>query len=305
MLPTAYTLEEYRSINKQDPSFIEAARFILQKQNTQLTQSHFAISGSLPVLIVNEEFIFKFFPPIFAAEAPTESKALEFLTNNDCVAPKLLAVEDIKGWKCVQMTKLKGRNLKDLWPELDENQKTSACQQIGESLRKIHKINFPDTGFFKNDWTEFLTEQKKNCVERHTKIGLREDLLKQIPDFLNSVELKHHHISFLHTEVMKDHVFFDDKLKFQGFIDFEPSRIGATEYDFASVGVFLTSGDPKALRAFFQGYGNLDQVTTKNFKRQAMAYTLLHQYSNLKWYLEFMPNADTLDELAELWWAVN
>ena len=190
MLPTANTLEEYRSINKQDASFIEAARFVLQKQNIQLTESHFATSGSLPVLIVNNEFIFKFFPPIFAAESPTESSALEFLTQNNCASPKLLAHED-----------------------------------------------------------------------------------------------------------------FNDELKFQGFIDFEPSRLGAAEYDFASVGVFLTSGNKQALRAFFEGYRILELASTKNFKRRVMAYTLLHQYSNLKWYLEFMPVADTLDELSELWWA--
>lgn len=304
MLPIANTLEEYRSINKQDSSFIQAAKIILQKQSIEIETSQFATSGSLPVVLVNNSFVFKFFPPIFAAEAPTETLALEFLSEKNCACPKLVAIEDINGWKCIQMTKLAGNNLKDLWPTLNEQQRQSACKQIGESLRKIHNLSLPETGFFKNDWNEFLTEQKKNCVDRHSKIGLPEDLLKQIPDFLNNVELKHHRISFLHTEVMKDHVFFDDELKFQGFIDFEPSRLGAAEYDFASVGVFLTSGDSKALRAFFEGYGILELATTKNFKRLLLAYTLLHQYSNLKWYLEFMPVADTLDELAELWWAI-
>ena len=303
MLPAANTLEEYRSINKQDASFIEASKIILQKQNIQMTQSHFASSGSLPVLIVNDAFVFKFFPPVFANESPTESLALEFLTKNNCAAPKLLAHEDINGWKCVQMSKLAGSNLKDLWPTLGDDQRQSACKQIGKNLRKIHDLTLPETGFFKNNWNEFLTEQKKNCYERHAKIGLREDLLKQIPDFLNTVDLTWNKISFLHTEVMKDHVFFDEQLQFQGFIDFEPSRLGAPEYDFASVGVFLTSGDKKALRSFFEGYGILNQASTTSFKRRVMAYTLLHQYSNLKWYLEFMPNADTLDELAEQWWA--
>jgi hygromycin-B 7''-O-kinase len=304
MLPAANTPEQYKSINRQDPVFSQAAFSLLASQNIKVSSTAFPSSGSLPVVFVNNTYVFKFFPPLYADESLTESKALQFLADNNCAAPRLISTGDIAGWKYVCMKKLSGQSLKELWPKLTENQRQKACHDIGSCLRKIHEINFPDTSFFKNDWNEFLTEQKKNCVERHTKIGLREDLLKQIPDFLNSVELKHQHISFLHTEVMKDHVFFDDKLKFQGFVDFEPSRIGAAEYDFASVGVFLTSGDRKALRAFFQGYGNLDQVTTKNFKRRALAYTLLHQYSNLKWYLEFMPNADTLDELAELWWAI-
>jgi len=35
-----------------------------------------------------------------------------------------------------------------------------------------------------------------------------------------------------------------------------------------------------------------------------MAFALLHKFSNLKWHLEFMPQADLLEELAEKWWAV-
>jgi len=39
-------------------------------------------------------------------------------------------------------------------------------------------------------------------------------------------------------------------LSFSGFVDFEPSMIGAPEYDFAAVGIFLSSGNPNALRSF-------------------------------------------------------
>ena len=36
-----------------------------------------------------------------------------------------------------------------------------------------------------------------------------------------------------------------------------------------------------------------------------MAYALLHEYSNLKWYLERDPprSAKTIDALADEWWA--
>lgn len=305
MLPTANTSEEYRLINKQDLAFIEVARFILQKQNIQITQTQFATSGSLPVLITNNSFVFKFFPPLFAAEAPTEISALELLSANNCAAPRLIAYEEVEGWKCVLMTKLAGKNLKDLWPLLNNQQRQHVCRQIGQSLKKIHNLVLTEHSYFKNNWDLFLSEQSKNCTARQIQVGLSSDLIKQIPAFLKSVIFTNERISFLHTEVMKDHVFFDENLNFQGFIDFEPSRLGHYEYDFASVGVFLTSGDSLALRAFFEGYDLVEMASTKEFKRRALAYTLLHQYSNLKWYLEFMPNASSLDELAELWWKID
>lgn len=132
-------------------------------------------------------------------------------------------------------------------------------------------------------------------------------MLKQIPSFLESTAINWSQISFLHTEVMRDHVFFshaNNQVTFNGFIDFEPSMVGATEYDFASVSIFVSSGDSDALCSFFEGYGNLDFASHRDFRRRIMAYTLLHKYSNLKWYLEFMPNADTLDDLADLWFAI-
>ena len=51
--------------------------------------------------------------------------------------------------------------------------------------------------------------------------------------------------------------------------------------------------------------GNLRKETLPQALRsEVMAYLLLHKYSNLKWYLQFMPDAKSLDELAELWWSV-
>jgi len=35
-----------------------------------------------------------------------------------------------------------------------------------------------------------------------------------------------------------------------------------------------------------------------------MAYTLLHVYSNMTWFMKDMPKADTLDELAVRWFGL-
>jgi len=99
-------------------------------------------------------------------------------------------------------------------------------------------------------------------------------------------------------------VFFSPRRQFAGFIDFEPSMFGPCEYDFASVGLFVTAGDPAALKSFFTGYGNLEESRRVDFRRRIMAYTLLHRYSNLNWYLQFMPKAERLEDLADLWWGI-
>ncbi|MDB4952187.1 MAG: putative aminoglycoside phosphotransferase [Gemmatimonadetes bacterium] len=81
--------------------------------------------------------------------------------------------------------------------------------------------------------------------------------------------------------------------------------VGAPEYDFASVGIFLTCGDSALFRAFLLGCGYTDADFTVELPRRIMAYALLHRYSNLRWYLETIPprTATTLDELAAEWFA--
>jgi hygromycin-B 7''-O-kinase len=92
-----------------------------------------------------------------------------------------------------------------------------------------------------------------------------------------------------------------------GVVDFEPAMVGAPEYELASVGVFLTCGSGPALRTLLLAYGYGEGELGLPLQRRLLAYTLLHRYSNLRWYLERIPPGDgvsTLDALAARWWAV-
>lgn len=307
MLPISNTVEQFNKLNLRDNSFVEIAKSLFIKQGGQVVSTGMPTNGSLPVVFINNSSVFKYFPPVFVEAWQTETKALKFLNSSRTVTPRLIGSGAVGDWKYLHMTKLPGTSLKDLWTKLSEEQRQATARQIGIELRKVHELPIDTAIFDLQTWDHFLSTQKHGCFARHERIGLRYDLLAQIPEFLNSVNLTPSRTSFLHTEIMRDHVFFnlhDHKLHFSGFIDFEPSRVGNPEYDFASVSVFLTSGDRSVLKAFFEGYGNLEVASTKDFRRRILAYLLLHQYSNLKWYLQFMPNADTLDELAELWLAV-
>ncbi len=308
MLPKATTSEQFSSIDLQSSLFQEAAKAICIRKGILSVSVRSAMSGSLPVVFVNELIVFKFFPPIYSDGFETEVKALQLLAGAEAFAPKFLDMGSIDNWNYVEMSQLQGSNLKDLWAQISIEDQITASRIVGSKLRKIHLLEIKKGWGDHKAWNNFLTVQKQECLLRHTKSKLREDFLKQIPEFLARVNLPMpQQISFLHTEVMKDHVFFKKEmgvLKFKGFIDFEPSMSGDPEYDFASVGIFLSSGNKSVLRAFFEGYEYLSIAALSDFRKRIMAYTLLHRYSNLNWYLQFMPQANTLDELADLWWAI-
>ncbi len=82
--------------------------------------------------------------------------------------------------------------------------------------------------------------------------------------------------------------------------------VGCPEYEFASVGLFVTRGDRELLRDCLLGYGYREDELGPELSRRFLTYTLLHRYSRLSWYLEFMPTDDvtTLEQMAQAWWAM-
>jgi hygromycin-B 7''-O-kinase len=97
-----------------------------------------------------------------------------------------------------------------------------------------------------------------------------------------------------------------DAGRLSGLFDFEPAMVGAPEYDFSSLGLFVSCGDARFLRRTLLAYGYAPHALDEALSCRLMAYTLLHRYSNLRWYLERLPApGDTsLEQLATRWWAL-
>ena len=160
------------------------------------------------------------------------------------------------------------------------------------------------------DWPRFIGDQTARCVASQTAHGLASMWLEQIPRFLARNTLpRPTREALLHTEIMRAHLFAKrgpSGWTLSGLIDFEPAMVGAPEYEFAAVGLFLTCGDGPALRALLLAYGYEPSDLGAALQRRFLAYALLHRYSNLRWYLERRPPpaATTLDDLAAAWWAM-
>ena len=89
-----------------------------------------------------------------------------------------------------------------------------------------------------------------------------------------------------------------------GLFDFEPAMRGAPEYELAAVGVFVSCGEPRYLRALLRAYGYRDDELDERLARRLLGYAIVHRYSHLRWYLERLPalDAPTLDALARRGW---
>ena len=149
------------------------------------------------------------------------------------------------------------------------------------------------------DWAGFLAGQRAMAGDRQREVKLPDLWLSQIDGFLESVPLAPgRERALLHTEVTRGHLLVNPGTwTLSGLLDFERAMIGDRAYEFATVGLFVSRGDPRLLGRILAAYG-------RSFDpRELLAFTLLHVHSNLPECLSELlaPSEPTLDSLALAW----
>ncbi|MGC0327727.1 hygromycin-B 7''-O-kinase [Streptomyces sp. SAI-170] len=265
--------------------------------------SRFA-DGSQPVYAVGDDLVLKLFPAAAAADGLAEGRVLAHL--EDRLPVPTPRVRDFgtyeNGWRYVLMSRLRGENLAGAWERLSRPQRERVVTEVGETLAVLHSLDPAPLAdvLGPGSWGAFVDRQTAGAVERQRHKGLSEVWLEQIPDFLAATALpRAPRASLLHTEVMAQHFLADpaDGPRLTGLFDFEPAMIGDAAYDFVGVGLFVTRGDPALLARLCRAYGRTFRPD------ELLAYTLLHVYSDLPWYIRELgvPAEASPAALAEAW----
>ncbi|HWN69067.1 MAG TPA: aminoglycoside 3'-phosphotransferase/choline kinase family protein [Haliangium sp.] len=318
-LPPASTPEEFRPIRRDDGRLLPGVQVICARHGLAGQDVVRFAGGSLPVYAVGSARVLKLYPPYHRSDFETELDALALLAGRLPIpTPRVEATGGLDDWSYVLMERLHGRSLADAWPEFAPDERERLADELGECLAAlhtpVHAIGAHGTRVPRPDWAGFVRRQRARCVEQQRARGLAPEWLEQIPAFLDALDpaalAAPARDALLHTEVMREHLLVapgDRGLALSGLFDFEPAMIGAREYEFASVGIFVACGDRAVLRRLLCAYGYRADALDLGLQRRFMAYALLHTYSNLRWYLERIParaSDRTLDDLAARWWAV-
>ena len=262
---------------------------------------------------LGEHQVLKIFPPFDRRQYAIEVAVLEAVDKRLSIpTPRVSAVGELEGWSYLLMQRLRGENLAEAWPRIPPDQQLRLAGVLGKSLAELHGTPVPGVPELRLDWTQFLADQTRRCVERQRSHGLDEQWLEQIPEFLRATPLvPPASLSLLHTEVMREHLLVTNGPSgwmLSGLFDFESSMQGAAEYEFGAVGLFFACDTPGVLRQVLRGYGYEAAQLDAALQHRLLAYKLLHRYSNLRWYLNRMPptaGERTLEALARKWWVLS
>ena len=316
LLPAIHSIEQYRASPRDEATYAPAIDAVCERHGIADQPRTKYAGGSTIVFAIGDAYVVKLFEPIFAANFATELEVLRRVEGAlDVPTPRVVASGELDGWSYLVMTQLHGRLASDAWPTLSPEGRRAVCEQVGAATARLHALPVDGRELPPAPWPRFLDAQRQQCVEHQRAKGLDEHWLAQIPAFLASVQLPAEGGSLLHTEIMREHVLLGgtdgspDGLHapvLTGIFDFEPAMVGHPEYDFASVGVFLTGGDPRLFGAFLHGYGR-PPASLRGLPERVMAYALLHRYSNVRWYLETVPprTARTFGALAQEWFGAD
>jgi hygromycin-B 7''-O-kinase len=265
-------------------------------------------SGSLPVYAVGADHVLKLFPPHEYDHASIEARTLQALRDRLPIpTPRLVAHGRFDGGHYLLMSQLRGRRLVDAWPALSARERDRLAHRLGEAVAALHAIDTTALADLMPRWDEFLPAQRASAAQRQTTRGLAPHWVEQIDTFLERwMPPPAPRRVLLHTELMREHLTVDAG-ELAGLFDFEPAMLGAPEYDFASLGLFVACGDAPFLRRTLLAYGYAPHGLDAGLQNRLMAYTLLHRYSHLRWYLERLPvpGATRLEALAARWWPLD
>jgi len=252
--------------------------------------------------------VIKLFAPFDEKYRITEQRALEFLEGKLGLAtPKIRAQGELEGWSYLVMDRIPGQPLSVVWDLLAPDDRRRLCHDIGRTAARLHDLEVQDVIDLEPEWHAFIAEQRRGVLAQQARTNLESRWQLQIESYLDSVPLPEEAPKLLHTELAREHFFAEQRAgrwELSGLLDFEPAMMGHPEYEFASVGLFVSRGESELLQACLLGYGYDESDLGEELGRRFLAYALLHRYSSLAWYLKFMPTdgIETLDHLARSWW---
>lgn len=289
VLSSTHSFEDFE-ILKHDADIRNAiAKEIIEIHQLPEAQLKLFSEGTNIVFAYGDDIVIKIFPPFHLDQFKSELLVLKHLQGKLSVKTPTIKVEgEIFGWPYIVMDQLNGTLLETLWDTMNHDNKMIIMRELGSLIREVHSL--PISGLEEIDchWECFIQQQIDRCTEQHRSVGLSNELLLEIPSYLDATKdslIKIEKPVLLTGEYTPMNFLVKQTQgvwHIDALIDFGDSMLGLPEYDLLGPGAFLIQGDKSLLKEFLTSYVYSSNALTPDLSHQLMALMLLHKYSNLK-----------------------
>lgn len=303
------TWDELRDLAPHD-AWAEAVRSILRKHGMPAEDPRMFDSGS-DVVMRAGEVVVKLTAPKWRAELIAEAENLGRVAGHLPVqTPRVLGQGELHGWPYVITSFVPGVPLGEIWSGLGAGARVALVAELGQLLGALHRIRGASAD--ERLWRRFLYEMRSGVVVRHASRVISRRYpdhpanawLDRIEPFLDAHPLSERPLAWLHTEVLGDHVFVEQRggaWHLSAMIDFADGRAGHPFYEMPAPVEFLFHGQRPLLRELLLSYGLAPTELGPALSRELLCWSLLHRFSSLPRMLAAagVPTPGGFEEMAE------
>ena len=290
-----------------------ALRVICERHNLPFGEFTRFNGGSHIVYMRRAHMVVKLYSPIFVDDYPHERLVLERVFGRiGAHTPEVIFQGELEGWPYLGLSFVRGAPIGDVWQEFDGATRLDLSQAIGELMARWHGLPTDGLDILDVDWSTFVRIQCENAVERQRQLGLGEEWLWQISEYLTNVDDSVHlqpESVLLNADLTGEHILVTQesgRWRLSGLVDFGDSMLGHHEYEFVAPGLDIILGDGECQRIMLRSYGYAIVDIDDELRKRLMAWTFLHRYSDVCFVMKRLSTVGdlrTLDELTHAFWS--
>ena len=311
LLPEVPDLAAYQKIYRDAGAWLPALHEICRREGLDAGALEMAPPGSHVVFWAGSGRLIKLFCRLWPDDALAERLSLATLTAcPDIPVPRMIAGGELEGWPYLVLEPASGTPLCEVWAEAPLDDRLGICRRLGEVLAALHAVPTDSLEPLASDWAAFLTRRRAAQRAEQLERGADAAWLPEIDAFLDAAPPPFEpgfRPVLLNADVTDEHVLLgrsDGHWRMSGLIDFGDAMVGDPLYEFVATTI-ITGNDERLRRALFRGYGFTDEALDDALTQRLTVYAFLHQFTNLKWYLELAgdPAPRTIAELQRALWS--
>ncbi len=235
------------------------------------------------VVLGSHEAVFKMSHPRWASEIEAEARLLRRVAGRlPVTTPAPLDHGTLDGWPWVLMSRIPGRALGEVWPQLEHTDRRRLARDLGRLLASLHALPFDDADAA--GWNAFFDEMVRTAPERHARHGASPAWVARVAPLLAATPWAPTRLAWLHTEVLDQHVLVDQvdgRIELVGMLDFADGRVGHPGYELSAVAEFIFRGEAGLMRELLIALDHPALPPGPRTARELAAWGVVHQFGSI------------------------